>query len=78
MRDGARFALESREPIGIGSEQVGQDFDRDVALELRVPRGVDRAHAPGAAELGYQVWTEECPWSEGHRSAISYQLTAIS
>ena len=45
MRDGARFALESREPIGIGSEQVGQDFDRDVAIELRVPGAVDLTHA---------------------------------
>ena len=71
MRDGARFALESREPIGIGSEQVGQDFDRDVALERRIARAIDLAPAAGADDLCYMVWTEECPWSEGHRSAIS-------
>ena len=43
-----RFALEAREPLGIGDEQLGQDLDRDVAIELRVARAIHLAHAAGA------------------------------
>ena len=43
-----RFALESREPIRVVGERVGQDFQRDVAFELRVARAIDLAHASGA------------------------------
>ena len=44
-RERARFALEPREPIRILREQVWQDFDRDIALQLRVACAVDLAHA---------------------------------
>ena len=43
-----RFALEAREPIGVGRERVGQDLDRDVAIQLRVARAIDLAHPAGA------------------------------
>ena len=43
-----RFALEPREPIGVGGERLGQDLDRDVAIQLRVARAIDLAHAAGA------------------------------
>jgi hypothetical protein len=49
--DRPRFALESGKPIRIVSEQVGKDFDRDVAIELRIARAVDLAHAPCADDL---------------------------
>ena len=29
-----RFALEPREPLGIGGERVRQDLDRDVAISF--------------------------------------------
>ena len=47
-REHLRFALEAREAIGIGGEGVRQDLDRDVAIELRVARAIDLAHAAGA------------------------------
>ena len=46
-RERLRFALEPREPLGIGGERLGQDLDRDVATELRVARAIDLAHAAG-------------------------------
>ena len=47
-RDGLRLALEPRERVGIGGDGFGEDLDRDVAVELRVPRPVDLAHAARA------------------------------
>ena len=44
-RERLRFALEPREAIGIAGERVRQDLDRDVAIQLRVARAVDLAHA---------------------------------
>ena len=43
-----RFAREPREPFGIAGERVGQDLDRDVAIELRIARAIHLAHAAGA------------------------------
>ena len=43
-----RFALESREPVGISRERLGQDLDRDVAIQPRVARAIDLAHAARA------------------------------
>ena len=37
-REHLRFALEPREAFGIGGEGLGQDFQRDVAIQLRVVR----------------------------------------
>ena len=39
-----RFALEAREPLRINREGRRQDFDRDVAIQLRVARAIDFAH----------------------------------
>ena len=47
-REDLRFALEPREPIGIAGEGVGQDLQRDVAIELRVARAIDLPHPAGA------------------------------
>ena len=43
-----RLPLESREAIGIVGERLGQDLDRDVALQLRIARAIDLAHAARA------------------------------
>ena len=47
-REQTRFALESRAAIGAAGECGRQDFDRDVAPELCVPRAIDLAHAARA------------------------------
>ena len=45
------LALEPAETIGVAREFAGQHFQRDVALQLRVARTVDLAHAAGAEQL---------------------------
>ena len=42
------FALEARQAIGIVGPQIGQDFQRHLAMELAVPRPIDLAHPAGA------------------------------
>ena len=39
------FPLESRAPVGISRERLGQDFDRDAAIEARIEGAVDLPHA---------------------------------
>src|SRR5262245_61145643 len=61
-----RLAGEAGEAFGIVGEDIGQDFDRDVAIELRVPGFVDLAHAAGADGGGYFVRTESSARREWH------------
>ena len=45
-----RLALETREAVRIGREEVGQDLQRDVAIEPRIARAIHLAHAARADE----------------------------
>ena len=45
---GARFLFEPALAIGIARECRRQDLDRDVALQLRIARAIDLAHAADA------------------------------
>ena len=45
---GARLVLESAQSVRDPRELVGQHLDRDVAIEPRVARAIDDAHAAGA------------------------------
>jgi hypothetical protein len=47
-RDAPGFALEAGFEVGIRGERGGQNLDRDRAIEARVFRLVDLAHAAGA------------------------------
>ncbi len=47
-REGLRFAGETCEPFGVVHEEIGQDFDRDVAIQLRVAGAIHLAHTAGA------------------------------
>ena len=48
---GLGFTQEAREPLGVVRERLGQDLDRDITIELGIPRPVDFAHAPAADRL---------------------------
>ena len=48
-REGFGFALEAREALRIIRDGAEQDFDGDIAIELRVTRAIDHAH-PAFAE----------------------------
>ena len=65
-----RFAREPRQPIRIAGERIGQDLQRDVAIELRVARAIDLAHAPGADDGEDLVRAEACAGSESQVSWI--------
>ena len=42
------LALKPRDPLCVGGERLGQDFDRDGAIQLRVLRSIDFTHTAGA------------------------------
>ena len=46
-----RLAIESREPIRIAGELIGQDLDRDVAIEASVMREIDAPIPPSPSCL---------------------------
>ncbi len=70
--DGPRLALEPRQPLGVAGHLLGQDLDRDLAPQTRVPRSVHLAHPPGPDEAEDLVRPETRAGREGHgRSAGS-------
>ena len=56
-----RFALESREPIASAATTAGRTLDRDLALQLRVGRAIDLAHAARADLRGDFVGPRRVP-----------------
>ena len=65
-----RFALEAGEAIGIAGEESRQDFERDVAIQPRVARAIDLAHAAGANGGDHFVLAERSSdWKAQMRSA---------
>jgi hypothetical protein len=61
------FALESREPIGVAGEGLRQYFDRDLALQPRIARAIDFAHAARADERDDFVSAETTARRKTHR-----------
>ena len=53
-----RFSPKSRQPVGIGHERVGQDLQRDVAIELGVASAIHLPHAAGAQGIDDFVGAE--------------------
>jgi hypothetical protein len=46
-----RFAFETHQTIRIARERLRQNLERDIAIELRVARAIDLAHATRAEQL---------------------------
>src|SRR5262245_58322078 len=65
-REDFGLALESRQPLVIAGDVGRQDFDRDVALQLRIARSIDFAHSAGAEGRDYFVGTEPVSGGERH------------
>ncbi len=63
---GARLLLEAAEMPGIG-DLLGEDLDRDVALQARVTGAVDLAHAPRGEQLHDLVRAESRAGLKRHR-----------
>ena len=45
-RQHLRFALEPGEPVRVGGQRVGQDLERDIALQLAIAGAVNFSHTP--------------------------------
>ena len=75
------FTLEACEAIGIERERVRDDFQRDVATELRVARAIDLAHGAGPERRQDFVRAEACASGQGHAyffsPAAQFSTTAI-
>ena len=67
-RDRFRLALEARQRIGIVRDGLRQDLDRDVAVELPVPRLVHLAHAARAERRQDLVGAEFRAGRETHEA----------
>jgi hypothetical protein len=65
-----RFALEAREPIGIGGERIRESLERHVTIELRVARAIDLAHSAFADRSGDLVAADAAAWGESHEFEI--------
>ena len=61
-----RLAPEARQALGVGAVELGEDLQRDVAVELGVARPVDLAHAAGAERRLDLVGAEAGAGGEGH------------
>ena len=65
-RENVCFALETREAIRIVGERVGENLQRDIAVELRVGRLPHLSHATLAEERGHVVMPETVTDGESH------------
>jgi hypothetical protein len=47
-----RLTRKPGKPVGIVRKRVGEDFERDIAMQLRIARAIDLPHAPFADRRG--------------------------
>ena len=67
LRDAHRLALEPRHRRVVPGHRVGEHFDRDLAIEPRIPGPVHLAHAAGAEQRDDFVRTETGTGRQRHR-----------
>ena len=65
-----RFTLKSRDAFGIGDERLGQDLDRDLAIELRVARAIHLAHPACPERVANLIRAEPCASGQRHWGAF--------
>ena len=63
---GARFLLESPQPVGIAGEIGGQNLDGNFAAQSRIFRAVHFTHAARAQRRDDLVGPEFCARSQSH------------
>src|SRR4030095_7882355 len=74
-RDDLRLAFEPCHAIRIADEDVGQDFECNVAPQLEVARPIDFAHAACADRFDDLVDAETRAWIQWHRVAGLYVVS---
>jgi hypothetical protein len=71
--DGAGFAREPSQGLGIARDVLGKDLEGDVARQTRIMGAVDRAHTAGAERSADLVRTESGSGHEGHGQPSLFQ-----
>jgi len=66
LRDRARLAVEPPAELRIGGKGLGQDLDRDRAVEARVARTIHLTHSAGANRGDDLVRSEPCSGDQSH------------
>jgi hypothetical protein len=77
-REELRFALEAGQPIGIASEDVGQDLERDVTPEPRVTGAKHLSHSAGAKWGDDLIGAQFRAAGEGHAAAPRLRHSTVS
>ncbi len=62
-----RLALEARQALRVGSKEVGQDLDRDLAVQARVARSIHLTHAARAQRADDFVGADPRAWGQRHQ-----------
>ena len=66
--------MKACEPVRIDGERIRQDFQRNVATELRVVGAIDLAHAAFADLVQDRVWPERLA---DHRRVLGFAVMNI-
>ena len=66
-----RLSLESSQTFGVVGEGVGQDLQRDVAMQLGVAGAIDLAHAAGTDGGLDLIRSESCARSERQGGVVA-------
>jgi hypothetical protein len=61
-----RLVFEPGQPIGIVDQRVGEDFDRDLPIEMEITGAVDLTHAAGTERILDHVRTESGTGRQRH------------
>src|SRR5262245_31793620 len=67
-----RLTLEAGETLDVRGEGIGQDLERDVAIELRVPRAIHLPHSARSQQRTHFIRAESNARSERHASLRRY------
>src|SRR5262245_41787517 len=70
-REGLCFTLEACKTVGIGAKGVPQNFDCNVAIQLRVSRSIDLSHSSFAKQRRQFIRTKS---SSNHMELIIHFL----
>jgi hypothetical protein len=76
-REHPGFALEPHEAIGVGSERLRQDLQRDLAVEPRIPRAIDLPHPACPERAEDLIRAEPSTSGEAHDVPSRVESTGV-
>ena len=75
-REKLGFPLEPRQPLGVLRDRLGEDFDREVPVQLGIPGPVDLAHPSRSERRQDFVGTELRSGSERHLAYVAARIVS--